>query len=265
MADTERSKNRFIRRFKERFFLRFHMSLILIATALTGLLVSKLLLLLHLENIVVRFPLTVVISYLAFIGLIKIWLLYITGSQPSESSGASGDILPDTANITIGSSSAPQQPEFAGGMGGTHGGGGVTGSFDSPVPSVQAGITDTSSSGACSGGEIAGAVGDVASGLDEDAIALIALGILLAVIFGSSLYLLYAAPNILAEAAFNFLLASGLKRSFKKMDSAEWIGSIFRATWIPFMFVLVITIIAAWVIHEIYPDVTKLSQLISMF
>jgi len=41
---------------KERLFLRFHMSLILIGTALVGLLASKLLLLSHVTTMVLRYP-----------------------------------------------------------------------------------------------------------------------------------------------------------------------------------------------------------------
>ncbi len=47
-------KNNFVRILEERLFLRFHMSLILISTALTGLLASKLLLIAHVDNIIIR-------------------------------------------------------------------------------------------------------------------------------------------------------------------------------------------------------------------
>jgi hypothetical protein len=259
-----KTRLRFIKRFKERFFLRFHMSLILIAAALTGLLTSKLLLLFHLENIIIRFPLAVVVSYLAFIVLIKIWLCYISSSKPSDSSGVSVDSLPDVANASFTQTADADPAGFGGGLGGSHGGGGVTGSFDGPVQAVQAVSTDVSSSDTGTAGEIAGAAGDVASDLDEGIIILIVLGILLAVIFGASLYILYAAPNILAEAAFNFLLASGLRRNFKAIDNPDWIGSVLRATYKPFLAVLIISIMAAIIIHEIYPEVTKLSDLISL-
>lgn len=70
-------RHKFTTYIKERFFLRFHMSLILTATALSGLLATKVLLLLNVKEMLIRYPLAVVFSYLVFFALIKIWLLYI--------------------------------------------------------------------------------------------------------------------------------------------------------------------------------------------
>lgn len=59
-------KNHFVSILKERLFLRFHMSLILIGTGLVGLLVSKILLVAHVDNIVIRYPIAVIVSYVVF-------------------------------------------------------------------------------------------------------------------------------------------------------------------------------------------------------
>lgn len=63
-------KHKFIRYIKERFFLRFHMSLIITATALSGLPATTVLLLLNVKEMLVRYPLAVIFSYLVFFVLI---------------------------------------------------------------------------------------------------------------------------------------------------------------------------------------------------
>ena len=84
MATTMTSpKPRFFKTFKNRFFLRFHMSLILLATGLSGLLGTKLLMWGGVENVLIRYPLNVVIAYLCFFLFVKLWLWYITPNRDS--------------------------------------------------------------------------------------------------------------------------------------------------------------------------------------
>ena len=64
-------------RFKQRlvcfYLVRLHMTVIVLATAGTGLLVSKILLETGLTNTSVRYPLSVLGAYLAFLGLARLW------------------------------------------------------------------------------------------------------------------------------------------------------------------------------------------------
>ena len=252
----------FMRRLRERFFLRFHMFLILTATGMVGVLASKLLLLAQMENIIVRYPLAVICSYLAFFLCVKLWLAYISASQPLSSSGITANVLPDL-NMSGGSPvSSAGIPEFGGGGGGTSGGGGATGVFEGPA--ADAGAALQSSSGISDAGSgTGGTIGNAVSGLfdvDDDGIILIAIGVLLAAIFGVSIYLVYIAPHILSEAAFNFLLGTSLIKSYKKINHPDWIGSVFRDTYKPFICVLIIAFAAAWIIHSYAPGITKLSD-----
>jgi hypothetical protein len=73
--------------------------------------------------------------------------------------------------------------------------------------------------------------------------------------------MIYSAPYILSEAAFEFILSAGLIKSMKKIDDVEWKGSILRTTWMPFVVVLLITLIAAAVIHSQYPEAHKLWEI----
>lgn len=261
-SSVAKAKQAFLKTIKERFFLRFHMSLILVATILSGLLATKLLLL-HLNNIIIRYPLAVLYSYLAFFLFVKLWLSYLTASKSSGGSGSTTDLLSGLPDISCDIGKAAETlPSFSGG-GGLSGGGGATAGFDGPVSAVQEGFIASSpapSSGSAGGG---GGVGlDLGDG---DGIVLIALGLLLAAIFGSAIYLVYDAPNLLSDAAFNFLLASGLVRSYKRVIAPDWMGSVFHATYKPFLVVMVVSGLAAWIIHAHYPQVTKITELIPIF
>lgn len=259
--DIALRKIHFVTVLKERLLLRFHMSLILVGTALAGLLASKLLLLSHVTNMVVRYPLAVAASYLAFFGFIRLWLSYITPSNAHSSSLDPSDVLDGSTSIPdFSGARMPSVGTFSGGGGGTGGGGGVTGSFD--IGGSDATVKLTTIFDSTGAGEGVGKAGDAASGiLEEGGFMLIILGALLAIVFGAGLYMVYDAPFILSEAAFDFILSAGLIKSMKKIDSAEWQGSILRTTWKPFVVALLIALVAAAIIHARYPEAHKLWEI----
>ncbi|HYS42341.1 MAG TPA: hypothetical protein VEM32_00015, partial [Geobacteraceae bacterium] len=88
-------KMNFTERFKNRLPLRLHMTLILLATGLSGLLTTRLLLAAGVEDIVVRYPLAVLFSYLVFFVLIKLWLKYlaVTNVQQARKKSSLSDSL----------------------------------------------------------------------------------------------------------------------------------------------------------------------------
>ena len=96
---VQRSKERFKRFLEKRFSLRLHMFLILSGVFFVGILSSKIMLLMHVNSMLIRYPLAVVFSYLAFFGLVKLWLIYLSSSTGRRSSfvdsGSGGDgVLP---------------------------------------------------------------------------------------------------------------------------------------------------------------------------
>jgi hypothetical protein len=256
-----RIKQSFIKNVRDRFFLRFHMLLILAATILSGSLFSKLLLLVHVDNIVLRYPLAVLLSYAAFFLFVKLWLYYMTVYEVNKQETTANILsnIPDPSGISASSSDVQL---FSGG-GGTSGGGGVSASLDgsSQISRQALDAVPSASEGSSSG--IADAAGNAVSGIfDDDGVILVVIGVLLATIFGSSLYLIYNAPHILSDAAFNFLLASSLIRGYKVMTKPDWIGSVFKSTFLPFFIVLAVSFGAAWIIHARYPQLTKLSDVL---
>jgi hypothetical protein len=222
------------------------MSLILLGTIISGLLFSKVLLMANLENMVVRYPIVVLTSYLLFFAFIRVWLFYIRNRQEAAENAVdtTADIL---SNIDI-----PEPKigfEFGGGE---FGGGGASGSFGEIGASS---VLESSSSGV---GDIAGEAGG--SLLEEGGIILIPLILILAAIFGVGILLIYEAPVILSEAAFEFVLAGVLVKKAKEIDSPEWIGSVFKNTWKPFIFTLFLAVILSTILSHFFPEAIKLSQ-----
>lgn len=226
-------RQRFKRKLHDRFLLRFHMMLITAAVIFSGVGISKLLRAAGLHTINVRYPVAVVCSYAVFFLLIRIWLMYISEDHPSQAA----EIL-DGEDVVDGASMVVRGVRSAGsGLGGGGGGG----------------------DGGGSGGGSSFSVGDLG---DEGGIVLIALGVVLVIVFGSSLYLIWEAPALLGEAAVQMALATSLTRAARRIDEPGWAGSILGATWIPFVLVLVATVIFAAVASHYCPGATRMTEIL---
>jgi hypothetical protein len=248
----------FISKLIKRFSLRLHMTLILLATAMAGAVASKLLLMAGLGNPALRYPLTVLFSYGVFFIAIKFWIWIIVGSAAVQKK-LSGSSLPDLSsgsfpgNLPGGAGSSASGDSFSGG-GGKFSGAGASGSYGDAVSSSKV-----------SGG--GGGSGSFDLDIDEGVgivIVLIVLALLLFAVFGAGGYLIYHAPSILSEAAFNSALAMSLTRKSRTMNDPDWIGSVFKATWKEFLVILAVAAAAGGVIHLIFPAVTKLSQFVKI-
>jgi hypothetical protein len=277
-AGPVRGRERLKRFLEKRFSLRLHMFMILTGTFFAGMLASKLLLTMHVYNMLIRYPAAVVCSYLAFFGFVKLWLVYLSSSAgsrgPANSVSNSKDSKSSGWNITdlpidlpsSGGSSFSSGGSFSAG-GGSFGGGGASASFDTmaEAPAQVMAAAPSDAGGSVVSG-VADGVGDAVSGIfDDDGMVLIILGILLALFFGAGVYLIVQAPVILSEAAFQAILSTSLLRSMKKMSHPDWIGGVLRTTIVPFAGVMIISVAAAWVIHSAYPGTTKMTEVIRHF
>ncbi len=192
LTKIQRLRKGFVARFTKRHPLHFHMSLIVLATVGAGILATKGLHLIHVENVAIRYPLSVLIAYVAFFLIIKLWLKYtsytLRSATGNDLSPGISDILPDVpsgAMAVINSDGHPSDG-FVGFRGGDSGGGGASRCFED---------TASLSSGNGIGDTIADGAGSVVSGVDEEAgiavLVIIALFVvILAVIFGTGLYLI---------------------------------------------------------------------------
>jgi hypothetical protein len=241
------------------------MTLLLFGVFISGLLFSKVLFELGMRPMLPRYLIAVCASYAAFFLLIKVWLWYVTPSprrrqtlsdgdtiNPVDLCQVSGDAIEGGAgavrNVVDGAVS---------GHGGDFGGGGATDVWGyQPILSNSA-----RSSTAFGGTSPRGGSGGGGFDLGDEAVVLIALALLVLVIFGAGAYLVYAAPEILSEAAFQALLAAGLIKASRKMSRQGWMGSVLRATCVPFLVVLLMTGIFGWVAHRYYPHATRLADI----
>lgn len=249
-------KQKFKKRFSKKVFTRFHMFLILLGTILSGVIFSKILLIFGLQHMVIRFIIVLSFSYLIFFLLMKIWLYYLTTpyrkNRHNENLIDAVDLLTNAPDF-----SSPGDVEIISGQGGEFGGAGASGTFESissvsDIPVSESAVEATAET-----------AGDAISGLaDEGCLVLIPLALLLLVIFGGGIYLIYEAPVIISEAAFELILATTLIKKAKKIDSPDWVGSVFRSTWPAFALTFVITIIAGWALMSYCPQATKITEII---
>jgi hypothetical protein len=249
---------RFKERLKKHFSLRLHMVFILLGVFFSGLIASKILLELGLTSMLVRYLLVVVFSYVMFFLFIKVWFRYIAGrsARRHRVRDDSGSII-DLDGIPLGSG------ESVHGGGGEYSGGGASGDFDLPDrvdDSANAAASATLSESVATSGSSSGdsILPDIDLGSDDGGVVFVILGILFALIFGAAAYVVAQAPDVLADATVQLMLASGLIRASRQMDNPGWVGSVLKATCIPFMIVLVLSIIIACVATSYCPEANKL-------
>jgi len=261
----------FKRRLAHDCFVRFHMTLILSAVIASGVLGSRLMLMAGVHSMRLRYPLAILASYLVFFLLVRVWIFYVSrvhnrsfgffgGSNTRKSSGSGADF----GDIEIGSGGGGGGGGSFRGFGGGSGGGG--GASDSWGPAAEADIAAPvpSSGGGGSGGGggshwFSGS-GSGSLDLGDDWVILLLLAaLILAIVFAGG-YLIYAAPSILPEAAWQAALAGTLVRSTKNADHRTWVKCVLRSSAIPFGIILILGGALGWEARKHCPQAVKLSQ-----
>jgi hypothetical protein len=253
-------KRRLAARIRRSYFVRFHMVLILSATVISGVICSKLLSLLGVSRMPVRYGIAIIVSYLLFFLFVKLWLLYIgigrrAMMKKDKGKGGSGwgDLIPSFRGSGSGSG-APRL--FTGFRGGASGGGGAGEAFAESNPSVAVpvgmGSNPVVAEGAHGGG---GGILDGLSGVgDEGFLKLLAILLLVVLVFSVVIvgaYLIWCAPIILSDAAFHVLLAANLSRKVRRVKESNWEMSILGATWWGFLLIL-LAAIAFGIVAQLY-------------
>ena len=232
-------RERFGTSLARRFVLRGHMALIVAAVVLSGVVTSKVLLLLGVGSMRTRYGLAVAGAYLVFVGLVGLWLMYVrrcmapTEERSSNLGASVGDLA--TLDIDIG---APARgdvvPQFVAGGGGS-GGGGSSGSF----AGVDAPGAGSSVSSAGTGGSHSGSSWSLDLDVDDGVLIVIAFLVFSAIVTVTAGWIIYDAPHMLGEAAFQFFLVSGLLRGRAAIRSGGWTGVVVRRTVLPFVIVAI--------------------------
>jgi hypothetical protein len=237
-------KRRLAERIRRSYFVRFHMVLILSATVISGVICSKLLSLLGVSRMPVRYGIAIILSYLLFFLFIKLWLLYIgVGRRARMKKGKGGG----------GSGWGDLIPSFRG-SGSSSGGSGGAFADSNPSVAVPVGVGDNPgvAGGAHGGG------GSFLDGLadvgDEGFLKLLAIVLLVALVFSVvivGVYLIWSAPIILSDAAFHVLLVTGLSRKVRRVKESNWEMSILKATWWGFLLVFALAL-AFGIVAQLY-------------
>lgn len=316
-------RNRFKANLAKRFFLRLHMSLILLTTGLAGFLVNRLLFWAGVQAMPLRYGLSVLGAYGVFLLCIRLWLRYVGGApsrrlqplgQPSDV--YVGDVADGVVNVLTdlgrstgtwspGSSGGPALPSadgsfFGGGTpsdaigqaaeGAFFGGGSSSslgeaagGAFwdggEAPAPGDaeinaaaavfldhSAVADNASSTGLGDLSLTSGGGGSLDLDLGDDAgavVAIIALAAIVLAVCGAGVYLVWQAPLILSDAAFQVVMTWAVRRKAGEVDDAAWVGSVAKATAWPWVIIAVLTITTGAVVQGLFPGVHSLGQLLT--
>ena len=238
---------------------RMHMLVLVTLTGACGFLSSYALLHAGMRSMTLRYPLAVGIAYLAFLGLVALWLrrFRLRASVRRRDDGMDVDL--DVLDVPLGdlwSSHAPVEPDFGGG-GGFSGGGGGASWGDGPTK--LASMTHASAShGASAVGDSAGSALDIDIG--EGALWLIPVAIILAVALGVIAYVVYLAPALFAELLLDAGLAAGLYKRLMQKERRYWLATAIRSTVLPACFVAALLAFAGNIMHSVYPDATSIGM-----
>lgn len=240
--------------------VRVHVALILAACFGVGLAVTRLMLEAGVDAMWVRYAVALAAAYAAFLLGVRIWLRY-AGYDRFGPAGARGSLAGDAADALDvgwstggGSGEGGSVPVFRGGGGGS-GGGGASARFGGV--GFAAGDTGASPPAAA---PLKGGGGGL--DLGDGGWVLLLLIAVAAAAFGAVAWILYAAPTILADAAFAGMLAAGLVRPARRIATGGWVASVVRHTWVAFAVVLVLALAFAFAAQHRYPDARTLADVI---
>ncbi|MBC7543697.1 MAG: hypothetical protein H7338_13300 [Candidatus Sericytochromatia bacterium] len=284
-------RDRFKKHLALRFFLRMHMSLILLVTGVGGFVTNRLLLRMGMPSMALRFALAVLVAYGIFLLCVRLWLAYMRRVHRAASpTGVATDVIEGVSEAVwrstgfdgatgadvarpvseTGNAAAGTFWEAGGGAPAGETGGAAAGEFWGTAgtapdeASVHAAAVPFLASSTDSAGE-AGGGGDWGVDLGDDSgigLALIALALIASVVFGAGIYLLWEAPTILAEVAFQVVITWSIKRSAGRMDETLWLSAVAKGTAVPFLIVLFVATIVGWTVQVYYPGVQSLGDLL---
>lgn len=89
-----------------------------------------------------------------------------------------------------------------------------------------------------------------------------ALMVLVAVLGGAAIWLVWQAPVILPEAAFEALLAAGLVKAARVNEARGWMRGVLRSTAIPFLLLLAAAMFLGWAVHHACPAAIRLADVL---
>ena len=209
------------------------------------------------DSMAVRYGLAAAAGYLAFGLVLRAWM----GWRRSWLDDVVDLPTPDLDfSSSHGGSSGSSTSFFSGGR---SGGGGASESFapepytppveDDSVPALP--VLGSSEKGD-------GVLSTVADA-DDGRIWLVVLALALAVgALVAVAFVVYSAPILLTEVAIDAGIMSGVYRNVRRHDDGNWVGAVWRRTWIPAVVVIVCVSVAGYVLQLAVPDARSIGGVI---
>lgn len=228
---------------------RLQMTLMVMGTALAGMLASWVLMRMGIVHMGWRYGCSVACSYLAFLGLLRIWL-HFEGRRLQVDMGFVDaedvvDLVDEASDIEL--------PSFRGSGGSSAApGSGFVNSPQAPMLLPQPVPMDAQP--VVSGG--GGGSGSFDLSLDGDeAVVVILVAAAVAGALLAACWIIYQAPTILADVALNGALSAGLYKRLKKAEeSGNWTFSAFKRTALPFTLVGILFAVAGHYMQSYAPE-----------
>lgn len=233
-------KSRFKSQLSEKFLIRLHMAVMLTVVTVVGMFASGFLARAGVDSLALRYPLAVLVAYVAFFGTVRLWISWVHEEAPPSlrEPALAATLLTASAMAQRG----PSRP-------------GAT--VERVADAVDVALDGAD--GADAGFDL---VGGAASGADEGAV--VVLGVLLLVAaFAAGAWLVWEAPAILAEAAFGAVLAGALRRARRHAHGPHWAWSVFKRTAVAFALVAFFASLAGFGAQEVCPQARNLKRALS--
>lgn len=246
---TARSK--LVRQMQERLqaqsWPRVQMALIVACTGLAGLLSSAVLLRLGMHHMGLRYPVVTVLAYVAFLGLIWLWMR----TRPEDWGDIADGVEVGTDVLDVVSAGYRAR------------GGGVGMPSSGPVqsPGVTLQELEPVSSASTSPSSDWG-LGDVADA-DELAVVLLIIVAVLA-LASAGAYIVVQAPTMLAEVALDGAVAGSLYHRLHQAERQHWAQSAWRYTRWPLVALLLTMGLVGWGLDHAAPGANTLGQALAM-
>jgi hypothetical protein len=237
---------------------RAHMLVLVSLTAVAGFVASYLLLQAGLSTMALRYPLAVGVGYVVFLGLVRLWLRRFRLRARGRDAGVDLDVI----DLPIGDLFAPEaepEPQLVGRNSSSDGEGGDASWGDDPASFTSSDVASESPGG--SGGGSSG--GGWGLDLDDDALWLVPVALILAIAFGVIAYTVMLAPTLFAELLLNVGLAAGLYRKLVRMERRSWLATAIRSTIVPACFAAALLGAAGAFMQSLAPDAVSIGGVVN--
>ncbi|MDC8774495.1 hypothetical protein [Roseateles albus] len=240
-------------------FLRCHVALIAVCTLAALLLGGALLRWAGVEALAWRYALLLPMTYLVYLGLLRLWASYLLHRDKDSYDGA--DIAADML-LQSQDGCAPRSA-FESGGGGDFGGGGASADFSADFKDVAADSAGEFASGAAKLG------GEVLGGLDEGAVVVVPLAAMLAIFallagLLSAAVLMLFGVEVLLLVCVEVALSAWMGGLAYRQQREGWLGRAFSHTWRGALAVMLLGLALGAAIDHFLPAADSLPQALTI-